>query len=449
MRRFMFFAMIFAGFMLVSCGNEVNTVSDNEGTNDESVNDDETSDEINDETTDEISDETVDETVDEITDETVDESQDEQNDEDTDSGECKNLNVKYDSTGLELIAKDISLAVHSNGWGDLLETLTMETEGSKLLEVPEENPYDGGTPSYFVYETAEGFFTETDYAVFGDTINVDLDPVMSEHLNGAIFMIQYYFGPYTLYDADVKVYKDNSLVGCFKTDGNGRFVIDLPDGDYTFAFKDQDGSYYDEEITEYNENVTVNSNYVELRVPAEAQMEKPNIYLYPEETVYLDITLDFPQGGHVTTSIPEYGTGWNVRVESDGTIDGKYGYLFYESQNPDVFQYRNGWTVENGDLEEFFRINLSAYGFAGREIEDFIEWWIPRLDGGCYNIYPQTAAEIDPVVKLNISIEPDSVQRLSYAVKETSSCVNHLDEPVIEQFVREGFSVLEWGVILR
>ena len=34
MRRFMFFAMIFAGFMLVSCGNEVNTVSDNEGTND-------------------------------------------------------------------------------------------------------------------------------------------------------------------------------------------------------------------------------------------------------------------------------------------------------------------------------------------------------------------------------------------------------------------------------
>lgn len=444
MKNFVLFTALMFSFVLISCGNDVNTVkNDNEQTNDESVNDDsvnddEAADEAADETTDEINDETIDEITDEVADETTDETTDTD-----DSGECTDISVKYDKTGLENVATDISLEVRSNGWGTLLDTLTMETEGSIKLEVSEEDPYDGTTPSYFIYETADGFFTNTDYAVFGDTINVDLDPAMPDHVNGSIYMVQHYFGPTALSSTDIKVTdSDGKTAGCFTTDSNGRFVIDLADGDYVFSFKDMDMSEYDHEVT-------VDSNYLDLRIEAEAQMAKPNIYIYPEETVELDVSLEFPLGGTVTTSIPDYGTGWHVTVTPDGMIDGKYGYLFYESQNPDVFQYKYGWTVKNSGLEGFFRSNLSAYGFAGKEIEDFIEWWIPRLDAGCYDIYPQTAKEIDPVVKLNFSMIPDSLQRLSYAVKEAPACKEHLAEPVIEPFERTGFSILEWGVTIR
>lgn len=419
MKKLMFLTVLFAAFVFISCGNDVaNTNGDNE---------------VADEVTDDLSDEVLTES-DETTDDDSDEVQ-----------VLKELNIEPDTNELEQVATDISLEVYSNGWGDLLDTLTMGTEGNIKLEVAEENPYEGDTPSYFIYETADGFFTNIAYAVFEDTIDVNLDPIMPDYLNGVIFMVQYYFGPSALSNSSVTVYtKDKSPVGYFTTENRGRFTINLPDGDYIFSFKDKDM-----DVSEYDVEVTVDSDYLELRVFAEAQMEKPNIYLYPETTVELDVSIDFPLGGFVTTSIPEYGSGWHVTVEPDGTIDGEYGHLFYESQNPDVFQYKNGWTVTNSALEKFFRENLVLYGFEGKEIEDFIEWWIPRLDGGCYDIYPQTASEIDLVAKLEISIIPDSLQRLSYAVRQTDSCFDHLSIPEIKPFERSGFSVLEWGVILK
>ena len=45
---------------------------------------------------------------------------------------------------------------------------------------------------------------------------------------------------------------------------------------------------------------------------------KPNIYIYPNEEIQLTITLSFPMGGEVVTSIPEYGTGWNITVDTSG-----------------------------------------------------------------------------------------------------------------------------------
>ncbi len=364
------------------------------------------------------------------------------NDDDTNpEDECKDLSVLYSNESLDKVAENIKLEVYSEGWGNLLKTIQMAKEGEIKLEIEEENPYEGDTPQYFIYESASGFFTNIAYAKYGDTIAVDLDPVMSDFVNGEIFMVQHYFGPTLLSNENVTVKNlKGERVGCFNS---GKFVIDIPAGNYVFSFNDMDGSYYDE-------NVEIKGNYLELRVEAEAQAAKPNIYIYPEKKAELDVTLEFPLGGFVTTSIPDYGAGWHVTVEPDGTIDGKYGYLFYESQNPDKFQYAEGWTVAAGSLEGFFRENMSLYGFRGAEIEDFIDWWIPRLGSGvCYNIFPQTAQEIDPLIVLNISVTPDSIQRLFYAVRENKTCKPHLREPIIKNFERKGFSVLEWGVVLR
>lgn len=186
--------------------------------------------------------------------------------------------------------------------------------------------------------------------------------------------------------------------------------------------------------------------------PEEEQLVyKPNIYIYPEENLNLEVYLDFPQGGRVVASIPEYGNFWDVFVDTTGTIDNSYRYLFYESAQPDQWQRYEGWLVEQKDLELFFENNLAQYGFRGNEIEDFTDYWIPRLKSSDYYlIYPQTQDEIDPLIKLSFSIPPDNIQRLFYCIRGYDELPeNPIQEPVIEEtFEREGFFVVEWGGII-
>ena len=178
---------------------------------------------------------------------------------------------------------------------------------------------------------------------------------------------------------------------------------------------------------------------------------KPNIYIYPEESINLEVYLDFPQGGRVVASIPEYGNYWDVFVDTTGIIDNSYRYLFYESAQPDEWQRYEGWLVEQKDLESFFKENLHQYGFKGIEIDDFIEYWIPRLSSSkYYSIYPQTQDEINPLIDLSFSVMPDNIQRLFYYIHGADELPeNPIKEPEIDNsFEREGFFVVEWGVII-
>ncbi|MBN1787674.1 MAG: LamG domain-containing protein [Sedimentisphaerales bacterium] len=174
---------------------------------------------------------------------------------------------------------------------------------------------------------------------------------------------------------------------------------------------------------------------------------KPNIYLYPQETTELDVSIVFPFGGRVTTSIPDYNNGWHITVEPSGLIDGQYTFLFYEAMQPDYFQRKYGWLVNREDLEDFFRNNLAATGFAGQEIEDFIEYWIPRwTQYPYYAIYPQYNEELQKMVTFEFSTQPQNLIRVIYSVEGLDEGTLDLPEPVIPPFLRDGFTVVEWGV---
>lgn len=179
---------------------------------------------------------------------------------------------------------------------------------------------------------------------------------------------------------------------------------------------------------------------------------KPNIYLYPTEEKILSVTLNFPSGGRIITSIPDYGKGWHVSVDTNGIINHEYEYLFYESEQPDVWQTNEGWIINVSDLEQFFNENLSKYGFIGNEIKDFTDYWIPRLKGyEYYEIYPQEKNIIDTVITLKITDTPDAVLRLFYLIRGTDSATNSkiiAPEDKIP-FIRTGFCVTEWGVVLK
>lgn len=179
------------------------------------------------------------------------------------------------------------------------------------------------------------------------------------------------------------------------------------------------------------------SNYVAV--------DKPNIYLYPEQECMVDVHIE--PNGKITKSIPDYGMGWNVNVTPQGLIDDQYNFLFYEAQ-VDVITPPEGWCVVQADLENFFAKLLTEYGLSEMEIRDFIEYWTARLtDSQYYTIHPLLNEAIDQVCPISINPTPDNLLRLWFVFVPQNDSVK-LDTPVIPEFQRNGFYVVEWGGIL-
>ena len=175
---------------------------------------------------------------------------------------------------------------------------------------------------------------------------------------------------------------------------------------------------------------------------------KPNIYIYPIERIDLSVNITFPIGGKVTESIPEYNTGWNVSVEPNGIINDEFEYLFYECDVPDLFQKEKGWIVGQSMLKIFFESNLNSHGFNESEIRDFTDYWIPKLmDSSYYEIYPQYSSDIEKMIVLNFSKEPDNIFRLFYYIKGRENNEIDISVPKIECGKRNNYFVMEWGVI--
>ncbi len=178
-------------------------------------------------------------------------------------------------------------------------------------------------------------------------------------------------------------------------------------------------------------------------------VKKPNIYLYPEKDKTVKVKLNRKNNSKITESIPEYNDGWNVFVQKNGRIDEKYDYLFYEGDITKPKNLKRGWCVEKKDIISFFEKILYEYGFNINEINDFIEYWSTHLpDGKYYEVYPIVDSEIDKYFSLEISPKPDSIKRLWFYVLPASSMKN-LNLPEVKKFLREGFTVAEWGVILK
>jgi len=125
---------------------------------------------------------------------------------------------------------------------------------------------------------------------------------------------------------------------------------------------------------------------------------KTNIYIYPKEELDMCLTISFPLGGEITKSIPEYGNQWCVTVDTTEKND-QYNFLFYESRQPDIFQYEKRWCIEQSELTTFFETNLAARSFSSNEIADFLEYWISLLnENNYYLVYPQTNEIIDQAI---------------------------------------------------
>lgn len=175
--------------------------------------------------------------------------------------------------------------------------------------------------------------------------------------------------------------------------------------------------------------------------------EKPVIYLYPEETATVNVKLEYP--GELTCTYPAYRDGWTVVAEPDGTLtdpaDGReYSYLFWEGVSDTAYDLSKGFVVRGEDTAAFLQEKLALLGLEPREYNEFITYWLPRMQENPYNLITfQTDAYTDSAV-LHITPEPDSILRVFMAYQALKEPVE-IEEPALEGFERVGFTVVEWG----
>lgn len=174
---------------------------------------------------------------------------------------------------------------------------------------------------------------------------------------------------------------------------------------------------------------------------------KPVIYLYPEETMEVEVSLSYD--GELTCTYPAYENGWNVVAEPDGTLTDQksgreYSYLFWEGTDDIEYDMSEGFVVKGEDTADFLQEKLAYLGLEPGEYNEFIVYWLPRMQDNPYNLITfQTDCYTEHAV-LHITPEPDSVLRVFMAWKPLKKPVE-IKEPKLAGFERKGFTVVEWG----
>ena len=143
-----------------------------------------------------------------------------------------------------------------------------------------------------------------------------------------------------------------------------------------------------------------------------ARGAKPVIYLYPEEETQVSVTLELD--GTFTSTYPDYGEGWTVTAAPDGTLTDPdtgrtYYCLFWEGIIDRQFDLSAGFCVAGEDTAAFLEDALARLGLTEREANEFIIYWLPRMEGSPYNLISfQTDAYTD-AAELTIDPAPDTL----------------------------------------
>ena len=180
---------------------------------------------------------------------------------------------------------------------------------------------------------------------------------------------------------------------------------------------------------------------------ASCLLAKPVIYLYPEQDTVVTVTLGCAD--NLTASVPEYRGGWRVLARPDGTLTdlvggGEYASLFWEAEKPVRFDFSRGACVAGSETAAFLADVLTQLGLNAAERAEFLDYWLPRMEGNAYNLIAFQQDAYTAAAPLSISPAPDSVLRVFMAWTPLRAPVGIAPQD-FAPFSREGFAAVEWG----
>ncbi len=177
--------------------------------------------------------------------------------------------------------------------------------------------------------------------------------------------------------------------------------------------------------------------------------DKPVIYLYPEEETDVHVELELTEAD-LSTTYPKYNNGWDVTAYPDGTLlnkaDGSHHrYLFWDAVNCKTrFDLTTGFCVAGSDTESFLKEKLAYMGLNEEEMNEFIVYWLPRMEHNAYNLISFQGDVYTDSAKLDITPAPDSILRVFMAYVPLEEAIG-IEPQQLSGFERNGFTVVEWG----
>lgn len=229
-------------------------------------------------------------------------------------------------------------------------------------------------------------------------------------------------------------------------------VANIPEGTQLYEI----GYQNDNDIwlfTKYNDQYgwlkTVEDDSRTITIYYDDPVEKPVIYLYPEEETDVHVELDLTEA-ELSTTYPKYNNGWDVTAYPDGSLLNKadgthHKYLFWDAVNRRTrFDLSKGFCVAGCDTESFLKEKLTYMGLTEDEMNEFIVYWLPLMEHNKYNLISFQGDEYTNSFKLNITPTPDSMLRIFMTYVPLEEAVD-IQPQQLPTFERTGFTVVEWG----
>lgn len=205
-------------------------------------------------------------------------------------------------------------------------------------------------------------------------------------------------------------------------------------------------------LLKVNKNITSPNVNIEYKAISKEECNpnidyKPLIYLYP--TVDTKVNVKLGRSEALTSTYPKYKDSWNVLAKPDGElIDDKgrtfYG-LYWEGYNTIDVTFEDGFVVGRDNLIPFLEEKLSILGLTEREANEFIIYWLPKLEENEYNLIRfESIDKINKDMPLIINPKPDTVFRILMEYKKADKDTKVKTQALVTP-VRKGFTVVEWG----
>lgn len=185
--------------------------------------------------------------------------------------------------------------------------------------------------------------------------------------------------------------------------------------------------------------------------PHEPELEldfKPIIYIYPEQTQQVNVRLTYD--GKLTHTYPKYDQGWEVTASPDGTLKDKnnkeYYALYWEGKPNKAYTLDKGTIVKGSETVTFLEETLAQMGLNRKEANEFIIYWLPKMEKNNYNLIHFSTNEYQERAQLSITPKPETLIRVMmvYQPLDEKVTIEKQDLSLLKK-ERKGFTVVEWG----
>lgn len=250
-----------------------------------------------------------------------------------------------------------------------------------------------------------------------------------------------------LSDAQVILLKDATVIGGARTDADGYFQLkDIPNGNYLLRISYVGSNTLDAPLEIKDASSIKVDAQLKMR---EILLEKPVIYLYPAERKEITVKLNYD--GNLKHTYPAYSeNGWKVTVEPNGVLwdeEGKEYYaLFWEGTPKSQLDVKDGFIIPGNETVTFLEEKLAYLGLNRREANEFIMYWLPRLETNPYNLIHFAGSDYERLAELQITPQPETIIRVMMLTQPLQFKIDFpLQDISALKKVRKGYTVVEWG----